>query len=62
MTTGLHVLKVKPLTGGWKTVPLLLPQIEGQPEAIADSTQILQSIESRFPSPPLLPADERKAS
>lgn len=41
-------------------MPVLLPQLEGQPSAIADSTQILHSIESRFPSPPLLPADERK--
>ncbi|MEP6541361.1 glutathione S-transferase family protein [Microcoleus vaginatus GB1-A2] len=62
LTPGLHVLKLKSLTGGLKTVPVLLPQLEGQPEAIADSTQILHSIESRFPSRPLLPADERKAS
>jgi glutathione S-transferase len=41
---------------------MLLPQLEAQPEAIADSTQILHSIESRFPSRSLLPADERKAS
>ncbi len=58
LTPGLHVLKLKPLTGGLRTVPVLLPQLEGQPSAIADSTQILHSIESRFPSPPLLPADE----
>ena len=58
LTPGLHVLKLKPLTGGLRTVPVLLPQLDGQPPAIADSTQILHSIESRFPSPSLLPADE----
>ncbi len=58
LTPGLHVLKLKPLTGGLRTVPVLLPQLDGQPRAIADSTQILHSIESRFPSPSLLPADE----
>ncbi|MEG4633911.1 hypothetical protein QUB56_30810 [Microcoleus sp. AR_TQ3_B6] len=41
MTPGLHVLKIKALTGGLRTVPVLLPQLEAQPEAIADSTQIL---------------------
>ncbi len=58
LTPGLHVLKLKPLTGGLRTVPVLLPQLDGEPEAIADSTQILHSIESRFPSPSLLPAGE----
>jgi glutathione S-transferase len=62
LTPGLHVLKLKALTGGLRTVPVLLPQLEAQPEAIADSTQILHSIESRFPSRPLWPAEERKAS
>ena len=62
LTPGLHVLKIKALTGGLRTVPVLLPQLEAQPEAIADSTQILHSIESRFPSRPQWPADERKAS
>jgi glutathione S-transferase len=61
-TPGLHVLKLKALTGGLRTVPVLLPQLEAQPEAIADSTQILHSIESRFPSRQLWPADKRKAS
>ncbi|WP_445250644.1 hypothetical protein [Microcoleus sp. OTE_8_concoct_300] len=62
MTPGLHVLKLKALTGGLRTVPVLLPQLEAQPEDLADSTQILHSIESRFPSRSLCPADERKAS
>ena len=53
LTPGLHVLKLKALTGGLRTVPMLLPQLEAQPEDLADSTQILHSIESRFPSRPL---------
>ena len=31
-------------------MPVLLPQLEAQPEDLADSTQILHSLESRFPS------------
>jgi glutathione S-transferase len=62
LTPGLHVLKLKALTGGLRTVPVLLPQLEAQPEDLADSTQILHSIESRFPSGPLWATDERKAS
>jgi len=62
LTPGLHVLKLNALTGGLRKVPVLLPQLEAQPEDLADSTQILQLIESRFPSRPLWPADERKAS
>lgn len=58
LTPGLQVLKLKPLTGGLKTVPMLLPQLDGQPPAIADSTQILHSIESCFVSRPLLPAEK----
>lgn len=50
LTPGLHVLRVKPLTG-LKTLPVLLPQIEGQPQAIADSTQILKYLETYQPSP-----------
>ncbi|MEG4488766.1 glutathione S-transferase N-terminal domain-containing protein [Microcoleus sp. D2_18a_B4] len=30
LTPGLPVLKLKSLTGGLKTVPVLLPQLEGQ--------------------------------
>jgi len=30
LTPGLLVLKLKPLTGGLRTVPVLLPQLEGQ--------------------------------
>lgn len=57
LTPGLHLLKIRPLTGGLTTVPVLLPQLEGQPAAIADSTQIFKFLESYCPSPPLLLPD-----
>lgn len=56
LTPGLHSLKLKPLTG-LTTLPVLLPQIPGQPEAIADSTQIWQYLESYCPEPTLTLAD-----
>ncbi|MEP6520702.1 hypothetical protein NDA07_02770 [Microcoleus vaginatus DQ-U2] len=49
MTPGMQVLKLKPLTGSLRTVPVLLPQLEGQPEEIADLRQILHSLESSLP-------------
>ncbi|WP_413172150.1 glutathione S-transferase family protein [Anabaena azotica] len=52
LTPGLHTLKLKPLTG-LTTLPVLLPQIEGQPQAIGDSTQILSFLESYQPEPTL---------
>ena len=52
LTPGLHILKLKPLTG-LTTLPVLLPQIEGQPQAIGDSTQILSFLESYQPEPAL---------
>lgn len=52
LTPGLHVLKLKPLTG-LTTLPVLLPQIEGQPQAIADSTEILKYLEEYQPEPAL---------
>lgn len=52
LTPGLHILKVKPLTG-LTTLPVLLPQIEGQPQAIGDSTQIFTFLESYRPEPSL---------
>jgi glutathione S-transferase len=55
LTPGLHILKLKPLTG-LTTLPVLLPQIEAQPQAIpterfaiADSTQIVKFLESYQP-------------
>jgi glutathione S-transferase len=52
LTPGLHLLEVKPLTG-LSTVPVLLPEIEGQPQAIGDSTQIFKFLESYSPTPEL---------
>lgn len=52
LTPGLHALKIKPLTG-LTTTPVLLPEIEGQPKAIGDSTRILQFLEAYSPEPPL---------
>lgn len=56
LTPGLHVLKLKPLTG-LTTVPVLLPELDGQPEAIADSTQILRFLDRYQPDPLLGFAD-----
>lgn len=50
LTPGAHVLKLKPLTG-LKTVPVLLPELEGEPIAIADSTQILRYLAHHQPEP-----------
>lgn len=50
LTPGLHVLKLKPLTG-LTTLPVLLPQLVDQPAAIADSTQILKFLENYCSEP-----------
>lgn len=63
LTPGLHILKVKPLTG-LTTVPVLLPQIKGQPEVVGDSSKIFQFLESYQPEPPLFfsnPEPQRQA-
>lgn len=52
LTPGLHIMKLKPLTG-LTTMPVLLPQMPGQPQAIADSTQIVKFLESYQPEPSL---------
>ena len=62
LTPGLHALKLKPLTGGLTTLPVLMPQIEGQPVAIADSTQIFHFLERYCPEPPLIPKDAEERS
>ena len=49
LTPGWHILRVRPLTG-LKTLPVLLP-LEGQPNAIADSTEILKFLETYQPQP-----------
>lgn len=56
LTPGAHVLKLKPLTG-LKTVPVLLPGLEGEPMAIADSTAILCFLERYQPDPPFFLPD-----
>lgn len=56
LTPGAHVLKLKPLTG-LKTVPVLLPELEGEPIAIADSTAILRFLERYQPDPTFFLAD-----
>lgn len=56
LTPGLHILKVKSLTG-LTTLPVLLPQIVGQPQAIADSTEICKFLESYQSDPPLFLPD-----
>ncbi|BFM39616.1 glutathione S-transferase family protein [Synechocystis sp. LKSZ1] len=52
LTPGLHALQLRPLTG-LTTVPVLLPQIAGQPEFIADSSHIFRYLERYQPDPPL---------
>jgi glutathione S-transferase len=63
LTPGLHSLQLKPLTG-LTTVPVLLPQIAGQPEFIADSSHIFRYLEQYQPEPPLFlndPAHQTQA-
>lgn len=64
LTPGLHILKLKPLTG-LTTVPVLLPQAAGQVEAICDSTNIFKFLESYCPDPALFlpdPAQQTEAN
>lgn len=56
LTPGLHALRLQPLTGT-TTVPVLLPQIAEQPDAIADSTHIFEFLDTYQPDPPLYPSD-----
>jgi glutathione S-transferase len=49
---GAHIFRVKPLSG-LTTVPVLLPQEEGQPTAVADSTRIFKYLEQYCPQPSL---------
>jgi glutathione S-transferase len=55
LTPGAHILKLKPLTG-LTTVPVLIPQQKGQPEAVADSTNIFHYLENYRLEPSLLPS------
>lgn len=56
LTPGLHILRVKPLTG-LSTLPVLLPQRPDKPRAIADSTAIYRYLEAQQPEPSYYPAD-----
>ena len=56
LTPGLHTLRLKPLTG-LRTVPTLLPQEEGQPKAIGDSTHIFKYLEAYNPQTSLILPD-----
>ncbi|MBW4662660.1 MAG: glutathione S-transferase [Chroococcus sp. CMT-3BRIN-NPC107] len=61
LTPGLHILKLKPLTG-LTTLPVLLPQEAGQVEAVADSTNIFRFLESYCPKPALFLPDRVQQS
>jgi glutathione S-transferase len=52
LTPALHILRVRPLTG-LTTVPVLLPQQKNCPAVVADSTDIIQFLETYQPHPPL---------
>ena len=56
LTPGAHILRVKPKTG-LSTLPVLFPQELGQPEVVADSTEILRYLETYRHEPPLIPED-----
>jgi glutathione S-transferase len=54
LTPGLHILKLKPLTKGLTTVPVLI----ASDQIIADSTRIFKYLEEAFPSPSFIPDKE----
>lgn len=56
LTPGLHALQLKPLTG-CTTVPVLCPELPGEPDYIGDSSQIFRFLERIKPDHPLFPAD-----
>lgn len=59
LTPGLHILKLKPLSG-LTTLPVLLPEIDGQPQVIADSSAIFQFLEVYQPTPAFIPRDAKE--
>lgn len=59
LTPGLHIFRLKPLTG-LTTIPVLLPQAAGQPEVVGDSTQIFHFLEQYQPLPALTLADPQQ--
>ena len=56
LTPGLHLLKVKPLSG-LTTLPVLMPEQVDLPAVVADSTQIFHFLDSHSPEPALSLAD-----
>ena len=56
LTPGLHALQLKPLTG-CTTVPVLCPELPGEPDYIGDSSRIFRFLEKIKPDRPLFPAD-----
>lgn len=61
LTPGLHILKLKPLTG-LTTVPVLQTASSEGTETIADSTRILHYLETHYPQPSYTLADPKKNS
>ena len=56
LTPGFHALQLKPLTG-CTTVPVLCPELPGEPDYIGDSSRIFRFLERIHPGRPLFPAD-----
>lgn len=56
LTPGLHILRVKSLSGS-TTLPVLLPQLKNCPAVVADSTEIIRFLEAYQPDLPLYFAD-----
>lgn len=59
LTPGLHILKLKPLTG-LTTVPALQPTPDKEC-TIGDSTRILHYLETHYPDPSYFPRDSEKS-
>ncbi|MEG4267750.1 hypothetical protein QUA26_16270 [Microcoleus sp. Pol12A4] len=61
MTPGLQVLKLNPVTGCLRTLPMLLPQLNiHRRQARLDANFALYPVSLAFPA--TVPTDERKAS
>ena len=63
LTPALHILRVKPLAG-LTTLPVLLPQQKNCPAVVADSTAIIQFLETYQPNHPLYlddPIEQKEA-
>ncbi|MEG5035888.1 hypothetical protein [Microcoleus sp. AT3-D2] len=61
LTPGLHVLKLKPVTGCLRTLPVQLPQLNiNRRQARLDANFALDRVSLAFPA--TVPTDERKAS